>query len=66
MILNMGKTDRILRIIAGLVIIALGFLYNTYWGAIGLIPLVTALVGWCPLYAPFKFSTKGSEGQSGV
>jgi hypothetical protein len=66
MILNMGKTDRILRIIAGLVIIALGFLYNSYWGVIGLVPLVTALVGWCPLYAPFKFSTKGSQGKSGA
>lgn len=54
---NVGKTDRTLRILAGLVVIALGIVFKSWWGLIGLIPLATALIGWCPLYVPFKIST---------
>ena len=57
MIKNMGGTDRILRGIAGVVIISLGVVYNSWWGLVGLIPLGTALVSWCPAYLPFKIST---------
>ncbi|UCF65296.1 MAG: DUF2892 domain-containing protein [bacterium] len=55
---NMGSVDRILRGIAGVVVIAVGFYYQSWWGAFGLIFLLTALVSWCPLYIPFKISTK--------
>lgn len=61
---NMGNIDRILRGILGVVIIAVGFYYNSWWGAVGLIFLVTALSSWCPLYVPFKFSTRKAR-QSG-
>lgn len=54
---NVGKTDRILRIIAGLVIIGLGISYQSWWGVIGVIPLITASLGWCPLYIPVGFSS---------
>jgi len=54
---NVGKTDRVIRIIIGLVIIALGFYFNSWWGIVGLIPLLTGIVKWCPLYIPFKIST---------
>ena len=54
----MGKTDRVVRIILGIVIGALGIYFNSWWGLIGLIPLLTALVGVCPLYMPFKISTR--------
>lgn len=48
---NIGTIDRALRIIVGLVLIALVFLGpQTPWGWIGLIPLATALIGWCPAY----------------
>jgi len=47
---NVGKTDRTIRIIAGAVIIAAGFLYQSWWGAIGLAPLLTGALGWCPPY----------------
>jgi hypothetical protein len=56
---NVGGIDRTLRIIAGLAIIGAGVFYQSWWGAIGLIPLGTALIGWCPLYVPFKLSSKG-------
>ncbi|MCB0213402.1 MAG: DUF2892 domain-containing protein [Anaerolineae bacterium] len=54
---NVGSIDRIVRILLGLVIIALGFYFNSWLGAIGIIPLFTATVSWCPLYMPFGLST---------
>lgn len=55
---NVGGVDRILRIIVGLVLIALVFVGpKTAWGWLGLIPLVTALVGYCPLYSVIGVKT---------
>ncbi len=54
---NVGNTDRIVRIVLGLALIALGLYFGTWWGLIGLVPLATAAIGWCPLYAPFGIST---------
>lgn len=48
---NVGTVDRVLRILVGLVLIALVFVGpKTDWGWLGLVPLLTALVGFCPLY----------------
>lgn len=58
---NIGKYDRGIRIVLGLVIIALGFYFKSYLGLIGLIPLVTAIFGFCPLYSPFGLSTREKE-----
>ena len=58
MINNMGGIDRILRGIVGLILIALVFVGpQTAWGWLGLIPLGTAVISFCPAYWPFKFST---------
>ncbi len=54
---NIGNADRIIRIIIGLAILAIGLILQSWWGLIGLIPLGTALVRWCPLYVPFRIST---------
>lgn len=55
---NVGTLDRVLRIIAGLGLISLVFVGpQTPWGWIGLVPLITALVGYCPAYAIFGLST---------
>ena len=48
---NVGGVERTLRIIVGLAIIAWGVYAQSWWGAIGLIPLMTALIGWCPAYS---------------
>ncbi len=55
---NVGGIDRILRIVAGLVLIALA-LTGTIgaWGWIGLVPLGTALFGFCPLYTVLGLNT---------
>jgi hypothetical protein len=48
---NVGNTDRIIRIAAGLILIALIFVGpKTMWGWIGLVPLFTGIFRWCPAY----------------
>jgi hypothetical protein len=49
---NEGSLDRLLRVVLGVVLIALVFVGpQTPWGWIGVVPLVTGLIGLCPLYA---------------
>ncbi len=60
---NVGKVDSVIRFILGLVIIGLGLIYKNWWGLIGLIPIVTAVLHWCPLYLPLKINTRGKEGK---
>lgn len=54
---NVGKTDRLLRIIAGSIIIIAGIYFQNWWGAIGIIPIATGLLRWCPAYMPFGIKT---------
>jgi len=54
---NVGTADRIFRIIAGIVAGVLGIVLDSWWGLVGLIPLLTGIFKWCPLYVPFKIST---------
>lgn len=55
---NVGNIDRTIRIVFGLVIIAVGIIFKSWWGAIGLVPLLTGLTNFCPLYLPIKISTR--------
>ena len=53
----------LLAAIVGVAILAAGFYYQSWWGLLGLVPLGTSLLKWCPVYVPFKISTMGkSEG----
>lgn len=56
---NVGSTDRTVRVIVGLLVLSMLFIDgNARWfGLIGLVPLLTALIGSCPLYSIFGFST---------
>ena len=55
---NEGTIDRTLRIIAGAALVSLVFVGpETPWGWIGLVPLVTGLVGNCPVYSLLGIST---------
>jgi len=54
---NIGKTDRTIRLIAGVAIIAAGLYYQSWWGAIGMIPLLTGAFRWCPPYQLLGIST---------
>ncbi|WP_248885737.1 YgaP family membrane protein [Acidithiobacillus acidisediminis] len=49
---NEGGLDRAIRVIVGVILLALVFVGpHTPWGWIGLVPLLTGLIGWCPAYS---------------
>lgn len=55
---NEGTIDRALRILAGLVLIALAATGTVgVWGWIGVVPLATGLIGWCPAYTLLGINT---------
>ncbi|HRD47146.1 MAG TPA: DUF2892 domain-containing protein [Caulobacter sp.] len=61
--MNEGGLDRLLRVILGILVLSLVFVGpKTPWAWIGLVPLVTGLVGFCPLYAIFRLNTLGRKG----
>ena len=58
--INVGKVERLLRVLLGIAIFYAGVLHPLEpkaWGFIGLIPVITGILGWCPLYLPFKINT---------
>ncbi len=54
---NVGSVDRLLRIIVGAVIVVWGVYAESWWGLVGVVPLMTGMLNWCPVYLPFKLST---------
>lgn len=55
---NVGRTDRIIRIVGGILLITLAATGTIgYWGYIGAVPLATGFIGWCPAYLPFGIKT---------
>jgi hypothetical protein len=55
---NEGTIDRALRVAAGLLLLALMFTGTIgVWGWIGLVPLLTGAIGWCPLYTVLGLNT---------
>ena len=55
---NVSSTERIIRIMAGIVIVSLAFVGpKSAWAYLGIVPLATGLIGWCPPYALFGFSS---------
>lgn len=54
---NIGISDRAIRLFIGLTILGLGIALNSPWGMIGVIPMITAALGFCPLYCPLKINT---------
>jgi hypothetical protein len=58
---NVGGMDRAIRIIAGLIILSLFFVVDEeyrWWTLLGVVPLLTGLAGWCPVYLPFALSSR--------
>ncbi len=54
---NVGKADKIIRIILAIIIAGLGYYYQSWWGLVAIIPLATAFMNFCPLYPIFGIST---------
>ena len=56
---NVGSLDKIIRIIVGRALIVLAYTGTLgVWAYIGIIPLVTALMGWCPIWSILKINTR--------
>lgn len=59
---NEGTVDRVIRVVVGLGLVSLAFVGpHSWWGLIGVIPLATGLVGFCPLYRLLGLSTCPAE-----
>ena len=59
---NVGSTDKVIRVVLGAAIIGAGVYFQSWWGAIGALPILTALMGWCPPYAMLGINTcKGTK-----
>ncbi len=56
---NIGTVDRVVRIVLGVIVIAVGLWYRSWWGLIGLPLIATGIVGFCSLYVPFGINTCG-------
>ncbi|MBK6803728.1 MAG: DUF2892 domain-containing protein [Betaproteobacteria bacterium] len=57
---NVGGVDRTIRIILGIVLLSLVFVLEgnaRWWGLIGIVPIATGLLRWCPAYLPFGIKT---------
>ncbi len=54
---NVGSADKVIRIVAGVAVIGWGVYAQNWLGAIGIIPLATAAMGWCPLYTILGIKT---------
>jgi len=54
---NIGSWDKAFRLVVGLAIGIAGYYYQSWWGLVGIIPILTAVINFCPLYAPFGIST---------
>jgi hypothetical protein len=60
---NVGKTDRIIRLIAGLLIALLGVIFSSWWGLAGIVLMTTGLFSFCPFYLPLNINTgSGKKG----
>lgn len=55
---NVGAVDRTIRVVVGLILLMATFIGTIgWWGLIGVVPLLTGLVGFCPAYKLFGIST---------
>jgi len=58
--LNEGTVDRVLRVLVGIIILSLAFVGpKTPWAYLGIVPLLTGAIGFCPLYAILGVNTCG-------
>jgi hypothetical protein len=55
---NIGKGDRLFRIIGGLIVLLAGILAGSWWALIGVLLILTGIIRYCPLYVPLKISTE--------
>ena len=62
---NIGSLDRIIRFVLGFALLSGGLVLHSWWGLVGLVPILTAVVRFCPAYLPFGINTGGCCACSG-
>lgn len=58
---NVGKVDMIIRVIIGIVIASFGIVYQSWWGLLAVVPLLTAFINFCPIYTVCGCNTNSSK-----
>ncbi|HYA37892.1 MAG TPA: DUF2892 domain-containing protein [Candidatus Methylomirabilis sp.] len=64
MVQNVGSIDKVIRVVVGLGLLSLLFLVEgsaRWWGLIGIVPILTVVMGWCPAYALLGLSTHATK-----
>ena len=61
---NVGKIDKTIRLLIGVVGGAAGIYFQSWWGLVALVPILTASLNWCPLYTLLGLSTCKTAEQS--
>jgi hypothetical protein len=61
---NVGILDRSIRFVLGVIIIAAGIYYQNWWGAVGLILLLTGFIAWCPVYSLLNIDSGAKSPES--
>jgi len=59
---NVGTIDKIVRILLAVIIGLVGYINQSWWGLVAIVPLATAFIGFCPAYTPFKINTTKKKG----
>ncbi|REE91509.1 Protein of unknown function (DUF2892) [Paenibacillus taihuensis] len=54
---NVGKTEQVIRISIGTIIVLVGIYYKSWWGLIGIAPIITGTIRYCPVSAVLGVST---------
>ena len=54
---NVGGTEQIIRIVIGVSIVLIGLYFSNWWGIIGLVPIITGLIRYCPISNLLGIST---------
>jgi len=63
---NIGTIDRLLRALLGIAVMSWGIYFQSWWGFIGGIIFITSVFSWCPVYAPFSWSTRKKPKQETI
>jgi hypothetical protein len=58
---NVGSYDGAVRFTVGCIALGIGLHYETWWALVGLVPITTAVVGFCPLYFPLRIDTTWTD-----
>lgn len=61
---NVGILDRSIRFVLGAIFIAAGIYYQNWWGAVGLILLLTGFIAWCPVYSLLNIDSGAKSPES--